>query len=99
LVAGSKGKEVMSAGGALWVWNADTLRQIIAVETGNGDNSLSMEVKKMMKALEGEESDVVAWVGTDGTIALRSIVVCTLLSLRVDEAEDTRIWIVSLRPY
>lgn len=59
--------------------DAEVLRVGLAAEIARVEESgerVPAESMKVMEALAAEESDVVTWLGNDGSISLRSIVVC-----------------------
>ncbi|KAK8845415.1 hypothetical protein IAR55_006128 [Kwoniella newhampshirensis] len=62
--------------GVMWVWNTDVLRSALGVELEGikmGRIDISAEGRQKLDSLEAEESDIVAWVGPDGIVVLRSI--------------------------
>ncbi|WVQ94063.1 hypothetical protein IAU59_001141 [Kwoniella sp. CBS 9459] len=72
----AKGKAPEAGFGTIWVWNAQILRQAVAEELDQlkQQKERGSPVIKTLEALQAEESDVVAWVGPDGTMVIRSIV-------------------------
>lgn len=63
--------------GTIWPLEADIVREAIkvALEQDEQEKKPGVEVRRMMEALLAEETDVVAWIGEDGSLSLRSIVV------------------------
>ncbi|ORY25155.1 RAVE protein 1 C terminal-domain-containing protein [Naematelia encephala] len=75
--SGKKGKEMDQARGAIWVLDADVVRQTLTAEMGRvkeGPKKPSVEIQQALEGLESGEYDLVAWVGKDGRFVLRSIV-------------------------
>lgn len=67
--------------GRLWVPDAEVMHSGTLADLSRiteGKLEVTAEAKKALQSLEGEESDVVAWLGNDGTLALRSILVSSL---------------------
>jgi hypothetical protein len=79
----AKGKVAATSAGTLWVLDADHLRSGLAAQIFRVEESgerVPAESMKIMEALAAEESDVVAWLGSDGVLSLRSIVVRPIVS-------------------
>lgn len=45
------------------------------VEDAEGRRKLPGGVRKVLEGLEGDEADLILWVGEDGAVGLRSILV------------------------
>ncbi|OCF41725.1 hypothetical protein I317_04429 [Kwoniella heveanensis CBS 569] len=71
-----KGKAAETGFGSIWVWDAQILRQALEedLERIKQRKQQDASVLKILEALQAEESDVVVWVGPDGTLVIRSIV-------------------------
>jgi hypothetical protein len=68
--------------GSIWILDADILRRSLAEELTRikeGERNVSVEILRILEALAAEENDVVAWIGKDGILALRSIMVSNLV--------------------
>ncbi|WVQ76366.1 hypothetical protein IAR50_006031 [Cryptococcus sp. DSM 104548] len=74
----AKGKLPAGNGfGAMWAWDAEVLKSAIRAQLRQAKADKQKGVEEGMKSLEtmeAEECDVVAWVGPDGSISLRSII-------------------------
>jgi len=80
----AKGKQADNGPGCIWIWDADQLRASLADALSNqeeGRKTILPESQKIMNALLSEESDIVVWAGQDGSLILRSIVVCVVLQV------------------
>lgn len=58
--------------------DADVIRAAILddlVEDAEGRRKLPGGVRKVLEGLEGDEADLILWVGEDGAVGLRSILV------------------------
>lgn len=55
------------------------MHQAVAAEKGRAQSKARQdgELQQKLHSLDGEEADVVLWIGQDGSVALRSIVVGT----------------------
>jgi len=74
----SAGKNTSTPSGKFWVLDAAKLHLAVKHELErikDGTTKVAAEVEKILSGLDGEESDMIAWMGTDGSMALRSIVV------------------------
>ncbi|KAE8543087.1 hypothetical protein D1P53_000574 [Cryptococcus gattii VGV] len=74
----TKGKEPQSSQyGVMWVWDAKVLKAGARKELEKVKDSGEIQKMKdgvtILESMEAEESDVVAWIGPDGSITLRSI--------------------------
>lgn len=73
--------------GSIWVVNADALRRAVSHALADKPSSATLEVRRKLETLDAEESDVVCWVGKDGRIALRSILV------RLQSSSAATLWL------
>ena len=77
-----KGKEIASSTGSIWVFDANIMRSVLADEIARVEGmkgSVTAETTKVMNALTAEEGDVFGWIGSDGRLMLRSVIVRCLL--------------------
>lgn len=78
-----------TSSGSVWPLDAEVVRSVLLdaivddaelaqqkEQRGKKRISLSPEVRKVLEGIENEEADLVLWVGDDGRIGLRSIIVC-----------------------
>lgn len=82
----TKGKEPQSSQyGVMWVWDAKVLKAGAKKELEKIKESGEIQKMKggvtILESMEAEESDVVAWIGPDGSITLRSILVSFPISV------------------
>lgn len=82
----TKGKEPQSNPyGVMWVWDAKVLKIVARKELEKvKDGEEIQKVKdgaKILESMETEESDIIAWIGPDGSITLRSIIVSLSISV------------------
>jgi hypothetical protein len=63
--------------GVLIPFDSDTVRRAVAAEKRHAQSkgSHSGDLQEKLQSLDGEEADVVLWLGQDGSVVLRSIVV------------------------
>jgi len=88
--------------GTIWVLDANVLRSALAGEIAKVEESgerVPAESMKVMEALAADESDVVAWVGSDGRLVLRSIVVGPAMLSNQEALSSHRTWIGNRRLY
>ncbi|KAK6905133.1 hypothetical protein I203_105952 [Kwoniella mangroviensis CBS 8507] len=73
-----KGKEpAHNDFGLMWVWDAEVLREVVKAELARIKEKqirLPQGTMTIMEGLESEESDIIAWTGSDGNLVLRSII-------------------------
>ena len=65
-------------GGVIWPLDATALCSAVQEDLRSAeDNRLALdkEVKRLLDGLNGDESDVIAWIGNDGVVSFRSIIV------------------------
>lgn len=69
----------------MWVWDAKVLkagaRKELEKIKDSGEIQKMQDGVTILESMEAEESDVVAWIGPDGSIALRSILVSLPISV------------------
>lgn len=67
------------AKGVLIPLDRTVVHQAVAAEKGRAQSKARRdgELQQKLHSLDGEEADVVLWIGQDGSVALRSIVVGT----------------------
>lgn len=68
----------------MWAMDAGVLRAALVItlsDTTNAKQRISADVMKTLTSLESEETDLLAWIGINGTFAVRSIVVSLLYGI------------------
>ena len=64
--------------GQIWPLDAEIIRAeaILELETlGNQASGAAAQIRKILESLAAEECDVFVWLGDDGSVALRSVIV------------------------
>jgi hypothetical protein len=83
--ASAKGKDPASLHGTLVPLDARVIQSALQrelVHQKSGGLKISAHAQKLLTGLQGEEGDVIAWFGRDGTVSFRSIVVSTPVDMR-----------------
>lgn len=77
--------------GSIWPLDGDAVRAAIlddlaedgdAVVASQRKRKLLDPVRKVLEGIEADEADLVLWVGADGVVAMRSILVCAVFTCR-----------------
>ena len=76
----SKGKNSSpqpSSGGTIIPLDAETARKVVdnELQKAKGSKPANADLSRKLQALQGEEVDLVLWIGNDGAVALSSILV------------------------
>lgn len=86
--SGGKGKAAAASSivkGTIWPMDAAILRAAVEAELREikeGQKKADVGVVKTLESMAQEEGDLVMWIGHDGTIAMRSVVVSVFVVLR-----------------